>query len=209
MTEPKDIFSRWSQRKRDVAKAEQQPAAPELREDAQQADKAGPAPSPGQGEVEPFDLSKLPSIDSIMEGTDIRDFLKPEVPDELRRAALRRAWVTDPAIRDFVGLQENDWDFNSPNGKHGFGAIGPEHDVKEMVARVFGKRTDEDGVREIQNNRDDSTPPLSEPAEPATAEAEADRDQPVDEKPAEDIATQQDEDGLSLPPRRHGGALPT
>jgi hypothetical protein len=35
------------------------------------------------------------------------------VPQDLARAALRRAWTVDPAIRDFVGLFENCWDFNA------------------------------------------------------------------------------------------------
>ena len=37
---------------------------------------------------------------SITAATDIRAFLAPGVPAELTRAALRRAWTADPAIRD-------------------------------------------------------------------------------------------------------------
>ena len=59
-------------------------------------------------------------------------------PDELQPAALRRAWTADPAIRSFRGLQENDWNFNEP-GVPGFGGLGPEVDVKGMVAKVFGE----------------------------------------------------------------------
>jgi hypothetical protein len=62
------------------------------------------------------DLAKLPSIDSIAATTDIRPFLALGVPLRLAHAALRRAWVVDPRIRDFRGLQENDWDFNDPSG---------------------------------------------------------------------------------------------
>jgi hypothetical protein len=29
-------------------------------------------------------------------------------------AALRRAWVSDPVIRDFIGIAENQWDFTNP-----------------------------------------------------------------------------------------------
>ena len=38
----------------------------------------------------------------------------------MTRAALRRAWSTDPAIREFIGLSENSWDFNAPGGGPGF-----------------------------------------------------------------------------------------
>jgi uncharacterized protein DUF3306 len=59
-----------------------------------------------------LDLANLPPIESIGSGSDIRPFLAPGVPADLTRAALRRAWSTDPAIRDFVGLSENSGDFN-------------------------------------------------------------------------------------------------
>ena len=87
-----------------------------------------------------FDLSKLPSLDSITAATDIRDFLAPGVPKEIARAALRRAWSADPAIRDFKGLAENDWDFTDPTAMPGFGALPPGTDVKKLVAQIFGER---------------------------------------------------------------------
>ena len=86
-----------------------------------------------------FDLVTVPSIESIDARTDITAFLRAGVPGELRRAALRRAWTTDPAIRDFKGLQESDWDFADPNGIAGFGNLGPEFDVKIRVAQIFGE----------------------------------------------------------------------
>ena len=70
-----------------------------------------------------FNALSLPPIESIGAESDIRPFLQPGVPQELTRAALRRAWVTDPAIRDFIGLSENSWDFNSPDGASRFGSL--------------------------------------------------------------------------------------
>src|SRR5262245_17186041 len=84
-----------------------------------------------------FDPSTLPTIESIDAQTDITVFLQSGVPDELRLAALRRAWIVTPAIRDFKGLAENDWDFNDPNSIPGFGVIGPEVDVGAMVAQIL------------------------------------------------------------------------
>jgi len=68
-----------------------------------------------------FDVATVPPIDSVDAGSDIRPFLTSGVPDDLTRAALRRAWSTDPAIRDFIGLSENSWDFNAPSGVSEFG----------------------------------------------------------------------------------------
>jgi TorA maturation chaperone TorD len=73
-----------------------------------------------------FDLASLPPLQSITAGTDIRSFLGSSVPVELTRAALRRAWVTDPAIRDFIGIAENQWDFNDPTAMPGFGPLRAE-----------------------------------------------------------------------------------
>ena len=85
-----------------------------------------------------FDPATLPSLDSIDAHTDVTVFLRNGVPATLRLAALRRAWSADPAIRDFKGMQENSWDFDRPNGIPGFGELGPEVDVAQMVARILG-----------------------------------------------------------------------
>jgi Protein of unknown function (DUF3306) len=80
----------------------------------------------------------LTSLDSISAKTDIGACLKPGVPNELRLAALRRAWSADPAIRDFVGLSENAWDFNDLAGIPGFGELGPRPAGK-ILAQAFGE----------------------------------------------------------------------
>ena len=82
-----------------------------------------------------FDLSKLPSLESITSATDIRAFLAPGVPQELSRAALRRAWAADPAIRDFVGLAENAWDFTDPNAMPASATFRPEMTSKKWSPR--------------------------------------------------------------------------
>jgi len=69
-----------------------------------------------------FDATSLPPIDSIGAGSDIRPFLGSAVPPDLALAALRRAWVTEPVIHDFIGLSENFWDFNTPDGMTGIGS---------------------------------------------------------------------------------------
>ena len=86
----------------------------------------------------PLASSNLPPIESIGTGSNIRPFLASGVPADLTRAALRRAWSTDPAIRDFIGLSENSWDFNAPDGIPGFGSLttdGP----RRLLARVTGE----------------------------------------------------------------------
>ena len=67
-----------------------------------------PSAAPAQGENGlAFDPASLPTIESIGAESNIRAFLEAGVPGDLARAALRRVWSLDPAIRDFVGLSEN------------------------------------------------------------------------------------------------------
>ena len=85
-----------------------------------------------------FDPTRLPSIDSITAGTDIRGFLQSGVPAKLTEAALRRAWVSDPAIRDFVGIAENQWDFTNPTTIPGFGPLQEVNGKLELIAQSAG-----------------------------------------------------------------------
>ena len=106
MTGPDNFILRWARLKR--------ASDPAHERDTASADaKITPAQPLAEGVPdEPFDLASLPSIESIAGDTDVGAFLQSGVPAELARAALRRAWANDPAIRDFVGVAENQWDFN-------------------------------------------------------------------------------------------------
>src|SRR6516162_3780295 len=103
------FLARWSRRKREERAGQAAPRPEESDEAQRPAPADRPAAEPALTEV---DLSSLPAIETINATTDITAFLRKGIPQELSRAALRRAWSADPAIRDFVGLAENAWDFN-------------------------------------------------------------------------------------------------
>jgi hypothetical protein len=131
------FLARWSRRKREAKADHSEPAVEE-----QAADTHGSAPS-DHAAAEPVpcevELSNLPPIESIEATTDITAFLRKGVPQELSRAALRRAWSADPAIRDFVGLAENAWNFNDPNAMGGFGPLDySAEQVDGFVRRIVG-----------------------------------------------------------------------
>lgn len=237
MSDPDRFLSRWSRRKREAA---EQAAAPEKpRERIAERKDAHAAPAPSQaaiesqaaeaGDAEPvFDLSKLPSLDSIGPGTDIKMFLQPGVPASLSRAALRRAWSADPAIRDFVGLSENSWDFTAPDSVRGFGPLLPTDNVRELLAQVFGAQEPAAGrnTDEAQAPAEKSPDESFVSAAPEPAGARPDSDPPA--IPAPDVAAapeellrctkddfaSQEEKAKDWEPapqnrRRHGGALPS
>jgi hypothetical protein len=144
MSDPENFLARWSRRKRDEA-AEPDRAhdekdaqrAPEAPPAGQSASDAPPPPAAGEAPTEPaFDLSTLPPIETITAETDIRAFLAPGVPVELRLAALRRAWVADPKVRDFVGLNDYDFDFHTPGAIPGFGPLEMTDELRREVVRI-------------------------------------------------------------------------
>src|SRR5438132_10014543 len=137
MSEDK-FLARWSRRKQEAKASATQPA------DLMHDDVQSAAPAAVKDDEVELDLSHLPSIDSITSATDIKAFLRKGIPQELTRAALRRAWSADPAIRDFVGLAENAWDFNDPNAMPGFGPLDcSAEQLKALADRVVG------GVRQV------------------------------------------------------------
>jgi Protein of unknown function (DUF3306) len=159
MSEPENFITRWSRRKRAAAQeveaketsAASGAAAEEVRPPEEQGDESDVtvARRSASESAEPaFDVTKLPSIESITADSDIRPFLAPGVPAELTRAALRRAWAADPKIRDFVGLAENAWDFNAPGSMAGFGPLEMTDELRHEVARMVGRAfADEDTDR--------------------------------------------------------------
>jgi hypothetical protein len=147
-----DFLTRWSRRKRDVTETERANSAPGERDTIPEEaipENATPvepveAIKPATPPEPAFDLKSLPSIESITAATDIRPFLAPGVPADIARAALRRAWSTDPRIRDFVGLADYDWDYHTPGSSAGFGPLEMTDELRQMVARIVGDVVDTD-----------------------------------------------------------------
>jgi hypothetical protein len=135
----RNFLSRWSQRKR-VSQGHTDDRATSL-EDEPHDTKASKNPrstSATECTLPAFDPATLPPIESITATSDVRAFFAPGVPAELTRAALRRVWVTDPTIRNFVGIAENQWDFTAPDGVPGFGSLPFTPELRKMVTALIG-----------------------------------------------------------------------
>jgi hypothetical protein len=266
MSEPKNFLARWARRKRDAAEAEhvepKSPAVPEpttplvpakagtqtettkseqaaldSRLRGNERERGGdPTAKPGAGEPL-VDLTKLPPLESITAETDIRAFLAPGVPPELTRAALRRAWSADPAIRDYVGLSENAWDFNAPESISGFGPLQMTAEFRRQIMRMIGggsaDAADRTAAASTEVPKAQASPGTSVglvAADPAVSAREVEREdatrpdqpRPSAEEPGgygaslqrkkDDAAVQPKSDKAGLPQcvarRSHGRALP-
>lgn len=209
MRAPETSLSRWSRLKREaVSKGraaggqDDGPACPAGSQDTL------PETALDEGLVDP---EQLPSIDAITIDTDIRAFLNSRVPAELTRAALRRAWTSDPAIRDFVGIAENQWDFNDRTAISGFGPLFESDDVPALLAQAFGQPAEPViAMAELPTA-------LEAPAEAGIVREIAAPDLPdmptassetVDEAAATEQPVAEPEGGAPSKRRTHGGALP-
>jgi hypothetical protein len=192
------FLRRWSERKR-AAKADPVPV--------EVSDASEPA-------VEPFDPASLPKIESLTAESDYTAFLRPGVPAELTRAALRQAWASDPVISTFKEMADYDWDFNAP----GYGALLPTDDVQALLSRVVNRpepapnEPPPDSVAEIPTaSNGDADPTKNFVAPPVQASAASSVSEIDIAAPQQGLAAQ---DSHTIPasptPRRprHGGALP-
>ncbi|MGG5818340.1 DUF3306 domain-containing protein [Falsiroseomonas sp. HW251] len=222
--EEEGFLSRWSRRKRAAADAlpeppaEAAPEAPALPEAPARA--ACPIPK-----LPPVDLDALPSIEELTAQSDFSLFLRPGVPQVLRNAALRRMWSLDPAIRDYIGPVEYQWDFNTPGGLPAGFASELGGDVAKLLAQAIGK-VEELAGPEPEAPLAEATPrearlagsplpgieaPVPEALTAPTAEALAPPAPEALTAPMPDVMPiQPSPPDTPAPPsrRRHGGALP-
>jgi len=222
----KGFLARWSRRKRVAAATEEGAAPPPVASrqptlgdhpgDSSAASSNRLSNLPSAQNESLFDLGALPSIESIAADTDIRGFLAQGVPTEVAREALRRAWVADPKVRDFVGLADYDWDFNAPGSMAGFGALEMSDDLRRIAAAIIRPAP----APEAPNGTVDGdvpsraavgeriSAPIAVQGGPAEAEAPQ-RDVGSDHGPslAAQVSLETEKSQLVVR-RRHGGALP-
>ncbi|MCI0651213.1 MAG: DUF3306 domain-containing protein, partial [Planctomycetes bacterium] len=149
------FLKRWSRRKREPGPDGERTAAesppshlppqagqgaeivPPPRSGAGQAGASPQASSPNaKHEDEAVDPETLPPIESLGPDSDYTVFLKKGVPEALRIAALRKAWMSDPFIRDFRGPAEYAIDYTTPEFD-----LRPTDNVAKMLDRIFPPQT--------------------------------------------------------------------
>jgi Protein of unknown function (DUF3306) len=208
-----EFLQRWSRRK--IAGADGAREATDAQSDEGQGSKS--APPTGAPRCTPdisaaFDPASLPPIESITAASDVRAFLAAGVPVELTRAALRRAWVSDPTIRDFIGIAENQWDFTKPAGVPGFGPLEFTAELHRMVTELLRAAPSSDAAKAGASSGNTAMPDPAATSSPETAAASpvmAERQAVAVTRSGDKIAaTQSDEPIEPASPRKHGAALP-
>lgn len=166
MTPEEDgILRRWARRKQVARSGKPEPAEPPL---------------------------EIPPAAETIDLGEIAGWLKRNVPPAWKTAALRRLWVADPAIRNFVEMADYAWDWNTPGGAPGYGPMRAADNVADLLRRIIA--TPEPAApAEPEASPPAPAPALARPAEPPRIAATP---VPVTaEPPAADTP----------PPRRRGG----
>jgi hypothetical protein len=202
------MLARWIRRRQAVRRAEA--GEPEKvhtgRPPSTEADHAPsePLPAAGSAPAEP-----LPSLDDLTADSDLAAFLREDVPELLRRAALRKMWSLDPAIRDHVGLAEYAWDFNQPDSMPGFGPIASTGAAPKFLSRPATAEADDPKAPVSSVRRPEAARMKTEAAERPTTSPPTQKETSCGSEPPAPA------DPDELPDRRraaatggHGGALP-
>jgi hypothetical protein len=201
---PEGFLGRWSRTKRAAA---QSVPDPEIAPPPPQESQPDLVPAPQPEPLSQEELDALPRIEDLIEGSDIRAFLRAGVPRQLRNAAMRRMWMLTPAIRDYSDpAVDYAWDWNTPGGVPGDG-VGPS---PEKAAKMF---------QDILKPRHETPAATDQPPSDAALTAEqAPADTPPADAPEEvavavpdkaQIASDDPAPMTEAPPRRrHGSALP-
>lgn len=219
--EPTGFLSRWSRRKRGEEVPEPEAPPPAKMPVAEVPETAAPqvlapqvlAPQilPPQTLAEPeFDLASLPPIETLDASSDYTLFFKPGVPQALRTAALRKAWIADPLIRDYMSPLDYAWDFNTPGGlPHGFSNVLAEtgEALRKLINQAIGEMEPEEEKPEVAPEvmLAEAAPAVDAEAPEAVAAPEAPLRLSESLPP---IPAAPEEVPEPARPRRHGGAVP-
>ncbi|MEO1138522.1 MAG: DUF3306 domain-containing protein [Pseudomonadota bacterium] len=166
----------WSRRKAQVA-AEQEAEA-EAVEAAQLAEEHAVLENKSDEEI--LDELGLPDPETLVAGDDFQAFMAKAVPDRIRRRALRKLWVSNPALANLDGLLDYGEDFTDSSkvienlqtayqvGKGMMAHVEELARQAEMQEEVAEEYAEEDGI-EPDKDAPNVEPLLDVEPEPALA----------------------------------------
>ena len=175
------FLSRWSRRKREGEPEEQPASLPAAPASESAAPAATEAPEPEVEMIEP------PSLDLIDKDFDLASWLKQNVPETWKLAAMRRAWENDPAIANFENpARDYALDWNTPGGAPGYGPLTESDDIAELVRGIFGEQPAPTAATLVTEEApgDGMSHPLSSKDKAESIDAAVREGESADEEPA-------------------------
>lgn len=160
MADREGFLTRWSRRKREAGARSE--AAPVAAVSDEGSEMSGPC-------AEAAEPLALPPLESLGPDSDYSAFLAPDVPGELHRMALRKAWTSNPTVAAFRGMGEYDWDCNAP----GYGQLLATDQVGRLCDAVLGRSAPPEAEAAVSDGPEVSAGPESDARRIEPAEAEA------------------------------------
>lgn len=176
----------WSRRR---AAVEAETAAEEAARLAAEAEAARAAVEREQSEKTDAELLaelELSDPDTMGAGDDFAAFMRPAVPDHLRRRALRRLWRTNPVLANLDGLVDHGEDFSDA------ATVLPDMKTAYQVGRGM--------LRHVMALADADAPQTESAALPEAVETE---DDAAPEPPSVSRVETAPEEPAAPTPRRH------
>lgn len=134
----------------------------------------------------------LPDPDTLQAGDDFKAFLIKAVPERLRRRALRRLWLSDPALANLDGLLDYGEDFT--DSATVIENLQTAYQVGKGMSRHVDEMIRQDEQEDTPETAEDEAAPDEAVVEPMMAEAEP--------QPIHDEADPQVADEAPTPRRR-------
>jgi len=188
ISQDRPFLNRWSERKQRAGSDPERGPPDTDREQAEGAD----AESVDEELAANQEAAEAIDINSLDEDSDYSPFLKDGVPADLKSAALRRLWRSNPVFANIDGLNDYDEDFTIPKTpigaiktawKFGRGFLTDEDIAKkgEIASEPQTAETgdgDEEAVAEVVTSEPAAENNLNAVRKPAPAPVSPDREPP-------------------------------
>lgn len=189
-------LSRWSQRKQAArrgaavegadddagpgaaASAQETPQTHEVADARQETAAAEAVPSSDE------ETPALPPIDELTAESDYTVFMRKSVPEALKRAALRKLWVSDPVLANLDRLNDYDDDYSIVDtvvaAVRTSYQVGKGHvdEIEDKLAKLEPAKPGHAGVTEPSESPDDSAAPEDEASRGVLGDNDAVGDEP-------------------------------
>lgn len=159
-------LSRWSQRKLAARRGAEDVADDVRRYDDGQPAQEPAGPNPQAADAAPpgdEETPELPPIDELTAESDYTVFLGKNVPEQIKRAALRKLWLSDPVFANLDRLNDYDDDYSivesvvsTVRTSYQVGK-GYVDEVEEKLAKLEPANSDEATAAKPAESPDDST----------------------------------------------------
>lgn len=183
-------LQRWARKKAEAGKQVEQPAPPAVE----------PEPAPEEQEFavneslpenELLEKYGLPDPENIQLGTDITGFMRKEIPEFLRRKALRGLWKSNPVLAVLDGLNDYDEDYTlaSTAGQ----TVTSLYKVGEGLvdkARKAADVVEDQSIEQVRLSTDESDSSITQEPEPDDTLEPEDMATPT-EPPEQQLAQQE------------------